>query len=138
MKKLYKLRLFRLMLEYAENSTYEVYRIGTIVATRKKDKCREFLYGVDIPIVDIDMEYNFDKEGVQLTDEDAKMGYVVLKSDFIDKNKLETEKDLIKFNYDAYADMTMKLIQSENKLDCEEKGVVYGKSIRRSKRKFLK
>ena len=131
MKKLYKVRLFRLLMDPIVSSKYEVYTVGSVIVSKKKNNCKEFMYGVNIPIVDVEI----DRDGLAfLTEEEAKVGYAVLKDDFNEKNILKTQKDLIKFNFDTYAEMTMKLIQFEKNLNTEEKGVMYGKSIRRGKK----
>ena len=142
MKKLYKVRLFRLMLEDEENSQYEAYRIGTVIVSRKGKKCKEFLYGVNLPVFDSKMGYITDNSehiggfSVGFFDEkDANTEYLVLREDLSEKN-IMTTKDMIKFNYDSYANMAMKIKQYEDspvkKLFKTKNGVVYGKDIRRS------
>jgi hypothetical protein len=142
MAKLYRARLFRLMLEDEENSQYEAYRIGTIIVSRKGKNCKEFLYGVNLPVFDSKMGYITDNSehiggfSVGFFDEkDTKNEYIVLREDLSDKN-LMTNKDMIKFDYDQYASMSMKLKQYEDasvkKLFKTKNGVIYGKSVGRS------
>lgn len=141
MAKLYKARLFRLELEDDEENEYEVYRVGTVIVSRKGKDCKEFLYGVNLPV--------FDSKGGKLFNhsdckgafcvsfyagEDIKSEYMILREDLSKKN-IMTKKDLIKFNYDSYANMAMKIRQYEEapvkKLFKTKNGVVYGKSIGR-------
>ena len=104
MAKLYRARLFRLMLEDEDSNDYEVYRIGTVIVIHF---------------------YN---------ETNVKDEYIVLREDLSEKN-LMTKKDMIKFDYDSYASMAMKLKQYEEapikKLFKTKNGVVYGKSIGR-------
>lgn len=142
MAKLYKARLFRLMLEDEENSQYEAYRIGTVIVSRKGKNCKEFLYGVNLPVFDSKMGYIIDNDehigsfDIRFYDDKKiKEEYIVLREDLSEKN-LMTKKDMIKFNYDQYASMTMKIKQYEDapekKLFKTKNGVVYGKNISRS------
>lgn len=142
MAKLYKARLFRLMLEDEENNKYEAYRIGTVIVSRKGKNCKEFLYGVNLPVFDSKMGHITDTSEhiggflVDFFDEkDANTEYLVLREDLSERN-LMTTKDMIKFDYDQYASMSMKLKQYEDapgkKLFKTKNGVVYGKSIGRS------
>ena len=142
MAKLYKARLFRLMLENEEMSQYEAYRVGTVIVSRRGKKCKEFLYGVNLPVFDSKMGHITDTSehiggfSVDFFDEkDANTEYLVLREDLSERN-LMTTKDMIKFDYDQYASMSMKLKQYEDapekKLFKTKNGVVYGKSIRRS------
>lgn len=141
MKKLYKARLFRLMLEDEENNKYEAYRIGTVIVSRKGKNCKEFLYGVDLPVFDSKMGHITDTSEhvggflVDFFDEkNANIEYLVLREDLSERN-LMTAKDMIKFDYDSYASMTMKIKQyedeSEKRLFKTKNGVVYGKNIGR-------
>lgn len=142
MAKLYKARLFRLMLEDEENNKYEAYRIGTVIVSRRGKNCKEFLYGVNLPVFDSKMG-RIDDTGehvgsfcVRFYDEkDAKTEYIVLREDLSEKN-LMSKKDMIKFNYDCYASMSMKIKQYEDapvkRLFKTKNGVVYGKDIGRS------
>ena len=141
MKKLYRVRLFRLMLEDEENNKYEAYRIGTVIVSRKGKNCKEFLYGVNLPVFDSKMGYIIDNDehigsfDIRFYDDKKlKEEYIVLREDLSEKN-LMTKKDMIKFNYDQYASMTMKIKQYEDapekKLFKTKNGVVYGKSIGR-------
>ena len=142
MKRLYRVRLFRRDYSYyLNNSKYELDEVGLIIASKGRKKCREYLYGVDVPVVNSQLSYYFDVEEdmrndiISLTEEEAKAEYFVLASDFSERNIL-TKKDLIKFNFDCYAEMSMKEIQLNKELDKEikkkTKGVVYGKSVGRS------
>lgn len=142
MAKLYRARLFRLMLEDEKNNKYEAYRIGTVIVSRRGKKCKEFLYGVNLPVFDSKKGYIYDTgEHVGsfcvhfYDDKDAKDEYIVLREDLSEKN-LMTKKDMIKFNYDSYANMAMEIKQNEDapvkKLFKTKNGVVYGKDIRRS------
>lgn len=141
MAKLYRARLFRLMLEDEENSQYEAYRIGTVIVSRKGKNCKEFLYGVNLPVFDSKMGYIIDNDehigsfDIRFYDDKKlKEEYIVLREDLSEKN-LMTKKDMIKFNYDQYASMAMKIKQYEDapekKLFKTKNGVVYGKSIGR-------
>lgn len=141
MAKLYRARLFRLMLEDEENSQYEAYRIGTVIVSRKGKNCKEFLYGVNLPVFDSKMGYIIDNDehigsfDIRFYDDKKLKGeYIVLREDLSEKN-LMTKKDMIKFNYDQYASMAMKIKQYEDapekKLFKTKNGVVYGKSIGR-------
>lgn len=141
MKKLYKARLFRLMLEDEENNKYEAYRIGTVIVSRKGKNCKEFLYGVDLPVFDSKMGHITDTSEhaggflVDFFDEkNTNIEYLVLREDLSERN-LMTAKDMIKFDYDSYASMTMKIKQyedeSEKRLFKTKNGVVYGKNIGR-------
>ena len=142
MAKLYKARLFRLMLENEEMSQYEAYRVGTVIVSRKGKNCKEFLYGVNLPVFDSKMGHITDTSehigglSVDFFDEkDANTEYLVLREDLSERN-LMTTKDMIKFDYDQYASMSMKLKQYEEapvkKLFKTKNGVVYGKDIGRS------
>ena len=68
-------------------------------------------------------------------EKDANTEYLVLREDLSEKN-LMTKKDLIKYNYDSYDSMAMKLKKYEEepmkKLFKTKNGVVYGNSIGRS------
>ena len=142
MTKLYKARLFRLMLENEEMSQYEAYRVGTVIVLKRGKKCKEFLYGVNLPIFDSKIG-RIDDTGdhvgsfcVRFYDKkDAKAEYIVLREDLSEKN-LMSEKDMIKFNYDCYASMSMKIKQYEDapvkRLFKTKNGVVYEKNIGRS------
>lgn len=140
MKKLYKARLFRLMLEDAETKTYEAYHVGTVIVSRKGKKCKEFLYGVDIPVFDSKIGYiNGMGEHVGsyyvnfLDEKKVNSEYMVLREDLSDNNVM-TAKDMIKFDFDGYANMAMSLLQREEeqkRLFKSKNGVVYGKSIGR-------
>ena len=140
MKKLYEVRLFRLMLEDEENNKYEAYRIGTVIVSRKGKNCKEFLYGVNLPVFDSKMGHITDTSEhiggflVDFFDEkDANTEYLVLREDLSERN-LMTTKDMIKFDYDQYASMSIKLKKYEDasvkKLFKTKNGVVYGKDIR--------
>ena len=142
MKKLYKVRLYQVgYYYYLDHNYYEVSHIGTIVAYKKRKNCKEFLYGVDIPIVENGLSSYFDAEEdmhndiIRLSEAEKKVGYIVLKDDFNEKNVLN-KKDLLKFNYDCYASMSMKIKQYEDaqvkRLFKTKNGVVYGKNIGRS------
>ncbi len=141
MTKLYRVRLFKKgYYYYLDHSKYEVEEVGLIIASKRRKKCREYLYGVDIPIVHQQISSYFDVEEdahndiISLTEEEAKNEYFVINSDFWERNLL-TKKDLIKFDFNQYAEMSMQVIQTNNELDKEikkdKRGVVYGKSIRR-------
>lgn len=141
MKKLYKARLFRLMTEDEESNRYEAYRIGTVIVSRKGKKCKEFLYGVNILVFDSKMGHitatsEHGGFSVDFFDEkDANTEYILLREDLSERN-LMTTKDMIKFDYDGYASMSMKIKQYEDapvkKLFKTKNGVVYGKDIGRS------
>lgn len=141
MAKLYKARLFRLMLEDEDSNDYEVYRIGIVIVSRKGKNCKEFMYGVDLPVFDSQMGgiYNHSDPigdfGIHFYNEtNVKDEYIVLREDLSEKN-LMTTKDMIKFDYDSYASMAMKIRKYEEapikKLFKTKNGVVYGKSIGR-------
>ena len=142
MTKLYKARLFRLMLENEELSQYEAYRIGTVIVSRRGKNCKEFLYGVNLPVFDSKMG-RIDDTGEHVgsfcvhfyNEKDVKNEYFVLREDLSEKN-LMSKKDMIKFDYDGYASMSMKIKQYEDapvkRLFKTKNGVVYGKDIGRS------
>ena len=142
MAKLYRARLFRLMLDDEDSKDYEVYRIGTVIVSKKGKNCKEFMYGVNLTVFDSQMGgiYNHSDAvgdfGIHFYNEtEVKDEYIVLREDLSEKN-LMTKKDLIKFNYDSYASMAMKLKKYEEepmkKLFKTKNGVVYGNSIGRS------
>ena len=141
MAKLYKARLFRLMLEDEETNQYEAYRIGTVIVSRRGKNCKEFMYGIKLPVFDSKMGCINDTGEhigsfcVRFNDEkDTQNEYIVLREDLSDKN-LMTNKDMIKFDYDQYASMAMEIKQYEEtpikKLFKTKNGVVYGKDIGR-------
>lgn len=140
MKKLYEARLFRLMLEDEKTKKYEAYSIGTVIVSRKGKKCKEFLYGVDIPVFDSKIGHingmgeHVGSYYVNFSDEKkVNSEYMILREDLTDKNVMTT-KDMIKFDFDGYASFTMSLVQREEEqkrlFKCKN-GVVYGKSIGR-------
>ena len=110
MKKLYCVRLFRLLMDPTVSSKYQVYTVGSIIVSKKKKNCKEFLYGVDIPVVDIEIDAN---NNAYLSPEESEIGYVILKDDFTERNRLTTTKDLMKFNFDSYAEISMRLVKFE-------------------------
>lgn len=137
---LYELRLFRLMEEDRDVRLYEVYRVGTIIASRGIFNCKEYLYKGKIPIVDRKKDYTCEigehvgSYNLHLNSKIAKTGYVVLKEDFCKKNKIKM-KDVIKFKPEDYASMASKMIRYDQapvkRLFKTKNGVVYGKSIER-------
>ena len=138
MKKLYCVRLYQIYGPYyMDHNKCEVMGVGYIIASKKKNSCKECFYNVDIPVVSSPFtpEEDGKNELISLSKEERKVGYFVLKSDFSEEN-IVTKKDILKLNFDSYADMSMKVIQLNNELDKEiakdNKGVVYGKGIRRS------
>ena len=142
MAKLYQARLFRLMLENEETSQYEAYRVGTVIVSRKGKNCKELLYGINLPVFDSkmgridDMGEHAESFYVRFyNDKDVKDEYLVLREDLSEKN-LMSQKDLIKFDYDGYASMSMEIKQYEDvsvkRLLKTKNGVLYGKNIGRS------
>ena len=140
MKKLYCVRLYQIYGPYyLDHNKCEVMNVGNIIVSKKKKYCRECFYNVDIPIVSspFNPEDDGKNELIFIPNEDRKVGYFVLKSDLSEEN-IVTKKDILKLNFESYADMSMKIIQLNNELDKEiekdNKGVVYGKIIRRGQK----
>lgn len=114
---LYKARLFRLMLEDRENNKYEAYKIGMVIVSKRGRNCKEYLYGVTIPVCDSkigEIHETGDHIGSYnirfYNDKNVKKEYIVLGEDLTEKNKMTT-KDLLKFNFNCYANMAMKLMK---------------------------
>lgn len=135
MKKLYRVRLFRVM-DKITSSKYEVCCFGTILVSTKKKDCREYFYELDIPVVDSELEHDakntIPMNLVTMSLEKEKKDYIVLSEDFKEKNLIKTKKDLLGFNFNPRTNYAMGIVERLKELEEFEKGVVYGKSIGRS------
>lgn len=133
MKKLYRVRLFRIMDE-VDSSKYEVYGFGSIIVSKTKKDCKEYLYELNIPVVDSKLECDFTNNIpmniVTIPLDNLKSEYIVLKDDFNEKNRIKTKNDLLKCNFDSRINPTMGVVERLKKLEDFEKGVVYEKNRR--------
>ena len=130
MKKLYIVRLFRIMDEVAP-SIYDVCKFGTIVVSNKKKVCEEYVHELELPVVDSELEY--DNKNyipmllVTIPEKKVKDGYFVLKEDFNERNRIKTKKDLAKCNFNSRVNPAMGIIERLKEFECFEKGIEYKK-----------
>ena len=119
--KIYNLGLYHIAVMDSDVDLCEAYRVGFIIASNGIFKCKEVFDKVKIPIVDKRKDYATEKGEhkdsfpIHLPSKIARKGYVVLREDFCEKNKISLEEAKILHKSDEYAHMAAKIVSFEQK-----------------------